>query len=1007
MATNPGFNLFEVLDLDPDAAWNPADFDRRLKEKRGEWSKLVNSPTKKGLAAKRNIELIAKLVEVAGSDAKRAEHANAAKDLRNEGRVEREKKLTLAIDFLQANGEVLESELKDLSSKFGDVATEAQIRGRFTVPVRAETATAPRRKDVLDASLAKGIAQKLDELKFMSLYEFLGEDFKPTTELAQLRKRAVELWESASKNQNKDQRTTLTGDLAGQAKTQFATAESKKRYDDTLEEAEFDRLRAEVTELATLSNTISPKQLEMLVASFCQTSNIQPAAALDVIREHARANRWRITDPRAADAVGKLQACGYCRNLNMPDARHCKECGRLLVEACPKCSSPVPTGHGACHQCGFPSGNRLLVNQLCDDVDQACKSRRFDEAADLLEQARQAWPQVSAGPLAERIQALGKKVEPAQAQRTALLLQLKEAVSQSRFYAARELLERAHGYLPDGAGELRTVTEAVENGLQTTARLLVAARTQSGKDPEAQVVAYQAVLEVCVDCQEALRGLARTPPEPPQELRARVSGNMVNLVWRASRSRGVQYAVVRKARSRPVSAADGTSLATVAACSFEDVSPDVGVPVFYGVFAKRGNAVSPEGALLQAPVQIVGEVSGLTPRIEDRRVLLQWKAPANALRVLVSRSTTGQPRTPADGQNVPVLGDGQANDSGVENGRTYSYAVFCQFSTHDGGTVTSSGVGLQVVPQKPPEPIRELRITSEEGSGEKRVRIRWTPPAVGDVLILQSNTSFERRCGDVVPRQSMRDLGEALRMEAGSATDRIGGTVFSYYLPVVVFQEAAYLGQEHRFTSVDEASGLRYDNLGHVIRLQWDWPRNCNEVLLAHSYERWPVVDAAGTSSVPLMRAQYDLRGFFDIECPAQADYYVAIHTVYGLAGQQVMSAGACRMKIAIRSRMEVTYAIRRSLIGSALKLELTVTGEGTLPDMVLVRKQGSLPMSKSDGEAAFRVSPVAAMPSGVSIKLPAGIGGSQYFGRLFLQDEGGYDFVTIRNPEKERLRLF
>jgi len=448
-------------------------------------------------------------------------------------------------------------------------------------------------------------------------------------------------------------------------------------------------------------------------------------------------------------------------------------------------------------------------------------------------------------------------------------------------------------------------------------------------------------------------------------------------------------------------------LATVAACSFDDVSAEVGLPNFYGVFAIRGTAVSSEGALLQVPVQILGEVTNLTPRIEDRRVLLQWMPPPNVHRVLISRSAGGFVKTPREGKDVPVLGEGQAVDTDVENGRRYFYTVFSQFRADDGEIVTTEGVGIQVVPQKPPDPIRELSIVAEGSADERRVRIRWVPPAIGDVAILRSDAPIGRKCGDVVPRDALRGMGELLVSEAGSASDHIKGAVFRYYLPVVVFQGAAYLGQEQRYASVDEATGLRDENLGHVIRLQWDWPKGCNEVVLAHSCQGWPVVGAAGTTSQPIMKAQYDLRGCFDIESRAQADYYVAIYTVYGQAGERVMSAGACRKKIVIRSRMEVTYAIKRSLLGSDLKLELTVTGEGTLPELVLVRKQGSLPMSKADGELAFRVSPAAVKPKGESIKLPPALRGNQYFGRLFLEDDDGYDFVTIRNPEKERLRLF
>ena len=1008
MTTPSEFNLFQVLELDPEAAWNAADFDRRLKEKTSEWSKLVNSPSKKGRAAKRNLELVRDLAKVAASEVDRIEHANAAKRLRSADQEEQQRRLDEAIELLQAKGEVHRREIRQLAAQFAAVCTEAQIVGRLSVPVREEAAAAPAAKDLLDRSLANEIAQKLQELGHESLYDFLGQGFNIDTQISLLRDEAEKRYASALKNPNKDARLTLTQSLAGHARTQFKTAESRKRYDDTVAEMAFDGLRRQVTNIAAISDgSIDARQVELLVERFSQEAKVRPQVVHEVIRAHALANRWPIVDPDVGQTLGKLQGCGYCRKFSQPGVKHCTGCGRALVEPCPRCSSPVPTAEGACSQCGFPAGNRLLVDQLCAEAEEAFLLSELDRASELLSQASQAWLQATTGTLAERIRSLNERVKSASQEKDSLLSSLRDATSQGQLYAARDLLDRVQRFFPPGAEALRSVKERVETGLRATARLLEAARTQGASDPEAQVRAYQGVLEVCADCREALEGLARTPPERPQGLRVRLSGNLVNLTWRPSRSSGVKYTVVRKAGSRPISIADGVCLATVAACSFDDVSAEVGLPNFYGAFAVRGTAVSSDGALLQVPVQILGEVTNLTPRIEDRRVLLQWISPPNVHRVLVSRSAGAFVKTPREGQDVPVLGDGQAVDSDVENGRRYFYTVFSQFKTHDGEIVTTEGVGIQVVPQRPPDPIRELRIASEGSAGERRVRIRWVPSAIGEVLIVRSDAPLDRKCGDVVPRDALKGMGELLVSEAGSALDQIKGAVFRYYLPVVVFQGAAYLGQEQRYASVDEATGLRDENLGHVIRLQWDWPKGCNEVVLAHSCQGWPVVGAAGTTSQPIMKAQYDLRGCFDIESRAQADYYVAIYTVYGQARERVMSAGACRKKIVIRSRMEVTYAIKRSLLGSDLKLEFTVTGEGTLPEMVLVRKQGSLPMSKVDGELAFRVSPAAVKPKGESIKLPPALRGNQYFGRLFLEDDDGYDFVTIRNPEKERLRLF
>lgn len=1008
MTSSSDFNFFLLLDLDPEVAWSASELDRRLNEKRSEWTKLLNSPSKKGLAARRNLEFMPDLAEVAASEAALIEHANAAKTLRTKDQEEKQRELDAAIELLQAKGEVHRREVKELAKRFADAFTEAQIVSRLSVHVCEEAAAAAVARDLLDRSLANDIAQKLKELGHESLYDFLGHGFSIDTHISLLRDKAEELYAATAKNKNKDARLTLMASLAGHAHNQFTTTESKRRYDNTVAEMAFDGLRQQVADIAAISEgKIDARQVELLVQRFSQESKAKPQVVHEVIRAHALANRWPIVDQSVGQTLGKLQVCGYDHQINSPGAVHCKKCGRALVEPCPKCSNPVPTDQEACTNCGFHAGNRLLVEELCRQAEEACGDHDFERASTLLLQVSREWPQVSKGTLAERIRALSERVQSATRERDSTLSLLREAVSQGRLYAARDLLDSVKRLFPPGAEALRSVKDEVESGLRTTAHLLEDARMRGERDPETQVQTYQRVLEVCVDCREALEVLAKTPPAPPQELRSRLSANLVNLTWRPSPSRGVKYVVVRKTGSRPVSTADGICLAAVAACSYDDVSAEIGPPMFYGVFAIRGTTVSGDGALLQLPVQILGEVTNLTPRIEDRRVLLQWTSPPNVHRVLVSRSSIGFVKTPKEGQDVPVLGDGQAVDTDVENGRRYFYTVFSQFRAHDGDLVTTAGLGIQVVPQKPPDPIRELRIVSEGSSGQRRVRIHWEPPAIGDVLVVRSDAPSGRKCGDVMPSDALKGLGELLTGEAGSASDQIKGALFRYYLPVVVFQNAAYLGQEHRFVSVDEATGLRDENLGHVIRLQWDWPKGCNEVVFAHSCQGWPVVSAAGTTAESITRAQYDLRGCFDVACQAQADYYVAIYTVYGHSSERVMSAGACRKKIVIRSRMEVTYAIKRSFLSSDLKLELNVTGEGTLPEMVLVRKQGSLPMSKTDGELAFRVSSAAANLKGVSIKLPPGIRGNQYFGRLFLEDDDGYDYVTIRNPEKERLRLF
>jgi len=299
--TSPAeFNLFLLLDLAPEVAWSAADFDSRLKEKRSEWIKHLNNP-RRSLAARRNLELLPKLTEVAGSDAARMEHAEAAKSLRDSKLAERHLRLDQVIELLQVKGEIHRREVKELAKRFADVCTEAQIIGRLTVPVIEEppaAPAAPAAKDLLDRSIANEIAQKLQELGHESLYDFLGAGFGIDTPNLVLRDKAEELYSSATKNWNKDIRLALTQTLAGHARNQFKTAESKKRYDDTLADMAFDGLRGLIAEIVGISGTgsIERSQVDVLVARFSKEVMARPGEVRRVISEFVQFNRWFIAE---------------------------------------------------------------------------------------------------------------------------------------------------------------------------------------------------------------------------------------------------------------------------------------------------------------------------------------------------------------------------------------------------------------------------------------------------------------------------------------------------------------------------------------------------------------------------------------------------------------------------------------------------------------------------------------------------------------------------------------
>lgn len=1007
VSTADAFNLFLLLELDPNDGWSQAKFDQRLKEKQSEWSKLQNHP-KKAMAAKRNLERLPEFKRIAASEAERAKHAADALDLRKAAQGQRCTELDEALKLLQAKGHLLEAELKGLVTEYADVVSESDIRRRLNVPVVKGEEMLQTRKELLDPSKARDIEQKLYDLGKKNLYDFLALD--AMTQPALLFDKAKVLYDGIQKKATKDAQATLTSQLAGVCMELFKTAADKKRYDDTIDEANFTALRKKLDFIRAESRSITSAQVSLLLEEFRRdgVNDDIVERALSVIRDHARKKGFSVEiAPNAVESIRKLLRCGYCRALSEPDKKHCVECGESLSEPCPRCGESLPTEQAACGKCGFPAGNRLVVKVLCGEAEEARHSSDYALAFDLLQQASRAWPDVTNGVLAEQIRKLKARIEPAKTEQDSLLAQLRKAVGEHRLYAARELLDRVEALSPDGSDYLTELRGEIESGLRTTMTKLASARSYSGADPEGQVQFYQAVLEICKDCREALDGLAKTPPAEPRAAEVRVGGQVVHLTWQPSASRNVSYAVVRKPWSRPVSVSDGTRLATVAGTSFDDVAPEVGVPVFYSVFADRGGVSSRNGAVVRAPVQILDDVSQVMPRVDNRRVTLTWKAPRNVDSVIVQRSDSAYPKSLSDGERITVVGNEQAIDAGVANDRRYYYTIFSQFKGPDGNLLFTAGVHLQAIPQEPPEPVRELQIVPQGPVSDRHVRIRWSAAKRGNVLIFRSDTPFRVRCGDVVRRDALKEYGSALSGQGIDVLDRIGEAGVRYYLPVTVFQDVAYVGQEQRYVCVEEADGLTHQNLGNALRLQWNWPPSCSEVVVAHSCQAWPEPDGDGTTSVHLTRAQYDLRGYFDIPNPTQADHYVAIFTMYSHAGQRVISAGACRKKIPVRSAIKVSYEIKKSWIGKNLRLEVTVDGQGTVPSMVLVRKQGDLPQNKGAGEPVLRVDQIPPGKRHVEFPLPETAKHPRCFALLFLEDDKDYDFVTIRKPDREKLQLF
>lgn len=1000
-------NLFLLLDLNPDAPWDQGLFEERLRDKRREWSGLTHMPSKRGLQAKQSLSKIPHLKRVAADEALRQQQASAARQEQKTSQAERLQVFEADLDLLAAKGHILEAELQRLVKDYADILSEVEIRKRLKVPLEKGRSARGKAQPALAAAKARGINRRLDNLGKTDLYDFLGMGKKPQGHL--LRQRARERYDAVMRKAARSSQDTLISELSGYCLDIFKSEAGRAKYDETLRRQVFEDLKKKVDQAARVSKRLEAAQMEQLLRE-ARENGLDLDETLEVLIGHARDRGYAIlVSERTTSSVATLQRCGYCGQLVAPDKQHCTDCGQPLRESCPRCGQVGPTDQMACGQCGFPVGNRVWVEHLLGEADQASRQRDFQLALELLAQAQQAWPAEAKNPVGQRIEVLASQIEPARQAQEAMVQQIHDLIKQRHFYTARDLLPDLAQALPTSSPDLGGYERQIKTRIRQVEVKLAEARRSATVDPEIEVLAYQEVVRLCQDCQEARDMLAKTPPSSPQAVQTTLGGTVVHLNWQPSRSQNVRYTVVRKSSSRPVSVSDGQQLSTVAGTSYDDTDPEPGLPLFYAIFADREGVPSKTGATLSQPIMLIQDVGNLTSQVDDRRVHLQWQPPPNVHDVVVVRSELRYPHSLEEGQRIAVLGKEQAVDGQVQNEQRYYYTVFAQFKDYADQLVTTPGTRIEAVPQQPPRPIAELRIMASGRSHARRVQLDWNPPRKGKVIILKSDTSSGLTFGDTIPQQELSRYGQVLQTSGGQARDKAERAGIYFYLPVVCFQDMAYIGREQQYSCMDDIAELSVQNLGRQLRLEWRWPPNCQEVVVAYGHTDWPQPDGSQATTVALTKAQYDLRGYYDISNPVMEDHYIIVYAVITQAGQRIISTGQaedCRRLVSLRSRIMLNYEIKKSRFQKKHHLQLTFQGKGTLPALVLVRKRATLPMKKTDGEIVLRSEPMSIKDDNLVLQIPQRALRGRSYVRLFLEDDNMYDFVTIRHPSREKLRL-
>jgi hypothetical protein len=995
-------NYFILLGLDPKAPWDEKKFQEAFKAKKTEWSRLSVSAGKKAIEAQQNRERLPHIEEVMGNQKSReAEAADALKRQKEAGDAIREQ-FEERLRLIEARGYIEKSAFDKLVDEFKDLYDEKEIRSRLKVEIRDDpTRSGSQAGQALDPSVIKIIEELLKSQGIADLYQILEVKSNAPSEV--LCRAADKLYHDMTIRQPKTNEVTTKSDLAGRAKDIFQSTDKRTAYDESLRQQAWNELLKPINESMKLQSvkTLSKGEVEYFLQRAAE-KGWSKKQALDKLVEYARQQNWYVELPTIDQ--NPQQRCGNCGFSNSKQHQFCRKCNKPLLIQCPDCNEQVPSDEIGCSRCGFPVGNVFWIDEVLIECEGLLKREEVTTADERLSTVERSWQPKNADVRAQRIKNYRDKIRALMQKQQKYKDQLRQMIEQRRFHAAKQYLVTLPARLGEEVAEQKKL---IEERLARAQELVKQAQSSSSHTDRKVELCLQA-LQICADAEEARRLLRATPPAPPSNVQAKVHGTVVSLSWDASASRNVSYKIVRKSRSRPSSVTDGILLDTITGRSYDDAQPENGVPLFYAIFSAYDEIISTQSTVLSHPVLLARNVSNVTVFVDDHLIDLRWLLPEHTHDVVVVRKSGSPPTSLRDGTPLSLTDKSRLMDRAVQNDQRYYYGIYCQYQDYEQRIISSSGVVKDGIPEAPPTAITELDIQSERGPHGYEVRLNWTSPTKGQVKVLKAAHSSSLKPHDRIPSNELKKHGTVLQGQANTLTDRLDKPGIVYYTPVVIFQNHAYIGKIHRHVCVEDVTNLEVENLGNVLRLQWTWPGNCQEALVCFDSAQWPTPNQATANVLKVTRSEYEYRGYYDIRGATNTEYYIVVAAVIQQGNEKITANGA-RRRIRLASKVVLSYEIKqaRGLFGpKQCMLHLSVRSPGEIPTLLLVNKQGNLPIMKTEGEILFRLSGPVHIEDHKVIPLPDKARPPRTFAKLYLEDDTYYNEVIIHHPSEDKLRL-
>jgi hypothetical protein len=981
----------------PLEASDPGEIQQALKSVNAFWSKTKNNEKFGSLLRvllAENKETERELLDQTARDALR----EIVKGERKKKQEARFAELDIVIRLGASKGYLRPEEKQSLLAKFTALGlTEPEILSRIKVPVEERMVKPP--EEGLDLATRRTIGSNLAVLKKPDLYAFL--ELTPTASKEELASRHEEL--SLEWRKKKDDHNKIAANALLSAIQNKLLKEGLGKYEQALVWDAIDhQLRAKV-EFAAFDRRISREAFEILIGHGTKCG-ISKSQTIEAILWLAYEKGVVVENSELSDTV----VCAGCYSSVARTNNKCTSCGAALWTACPKCKTKNPASDAACGNCGFVTADRHRVDLLIRKVDFALAEKDLEVSLKHAREAERIWGR------ADDVENILRKVEALIKQAELLRKNYDGDFSHRKVFSARNTLAQLASISLNHKGWDGKTPEQLQRELdaqiQKAEQLLERGRAyERDRNTNEAVRVYQEILSIAADHAEAENGLKRCPPEPAKDVQTKVYDGKIVVEWKASVAVGnLEYLLVRCEGRIPVSPSDGTLVASVSNTSFCDEGVPPASFVFYGVFTDRGGVHS--SAAVSEGLLALKEVDNCSLEVGDASVRGHWdfSVPAGKVRVVCgSEESLRQGK----GRPLQLSNPHGFEDSGLDNGKTYTYRIFVEYHYPNGKTEFTGGRYVSATPTALPSPVDRLSISASGG----QLHFQWTPPPFGIVSIYRLLKEPEWKCGTQVSPASLSQLGSPLRnTRDGRAIDLAPSTGRVYYTPFSIAGDAAVVGQAKSFITAEEISDLEAEDFESYLLLRWKWARSFKSVVVAWRHDDYPegAQDPRATTQ-KVTRGEYDANGGFRIPQPEARPYKFVVYTVAELDGQTVYSSGLnrdCRSELRSRPAIKIKYELKtkgwrqKKIVVSLISEEAL----SFLPELCLVAKRGQTqPLTSQEGTIIARIKHTQTQPlANFEYEFDLPLMKRPFFLRLFFAAPDAYHSFRLLDPSPSQSKV-